>query len=127
MRGAAVLIVCTALAAVPANAGEAGDPQLGQVLFQRHCGTCHVVDRAVNVFGPHLMDVYGREAGSVRNFRYSYEMQVSGIVWDEETLDAIMVTPQKLVPGTIMYYRGLHDEDGRAHIIAYLKQQSEAE
>ena len=63
----------------------------------------------------------------MRNYRYSFEMQVSGIVWDEETLHAMMIDPQALVPGTIMYYRGLHNEDSRAHIIAFLKQRSEAQ
>jgi cytochrome c len=125
---AAVVLACLSIFAVASiPAAQAGDPQLGEVLFRTQCGTCHAIDRPRTVFGPHLVDIYGREAGAVRNFRYSYEMQVSGVVWDEETLDALMANPQAVVPGTIMYYRGLPNEEHRAHIIAYLKQQSGVE
>lgn len=126
MRVAVILFVSTAVVAASSGAGEAADPDLGEVLFRTHCATCHAIDLPRTVFGPHLVGVFGRKAGSVEGFRYSYELRVSGIVWDEETLDALMIDPQALVPGTIMYYRGLHNEDHRAHIIAYLKQQSAA-
>ena len=127
MRVAVILFVSTAVVVASTGAGDAADPDLGEVLFRTHCATCHAIDLPRTVFGPHLVGVFGRKAGSVGGFRYSYEMRVSGIVWDEETLDALMTDPQGLVPGTIMYYRGLNDEDNRAHIIAYLKQQSGAE
>ena len=51
-------------------------------------------------------------------------MRTSDIVWDEETLDALIANPQSVVPGTNMYFRGVPDPADRAHIIAYLKQQS---
>jgi cytochrome c len=54
-------------------------------------------------------------------------MGVSGIVWDEESLDVLITNPQELVPGTNMYFRGVPDPAERAHIIAYLKQRSGAE
>jgi cytochrome c len=127
VRAAVVFVVTTALGVASAGAGEAGDPQRGELLFRNHCGICHAIDRAHTVFGPHLVDVFEREAGSVRNYRYSYEMGVSGIVWDEESLDALMTDPQGLIPGTNMYFRGLPNESDRAHIIAYLKQLSQAE
>jgi cytochrome c len=127
VRVAAALVVSTALLVASPGSGQAGDPQLGEVQFQRHCGACHVIDRTLNVFGPHLVDVYGREAGSVPNFRYSFEMRVSGIVWDEETLDALIAHPQGYIPGTIMYSRGIRDEETRANIIAFLKQRSGVE
>ncbi len=63
----------------------------------------------------------------MRGYRYSYEMRTSGIVWDEETLDALIANPQEVVPGTNMYFRGLPDASDRADIIAYLKQQSQAD
>lgn len=127
LRGAVVLVVSAVLLAVSPGAVKAGDPRLGEVLFRSHCEICHSVDLPQNVFGPHLVGVFGREAGTVAGYRYSYEMRVSGIVWEEETLDALMVDPQKLIPGTIMYFRGLPSADDRAHIIAYLKQRSGVE
>ena len=119
-----VLAVSTPLFAGPAGAEDAADPELGEVLFDSHCGICHAIDRPHTVFGPHLVDVFGREAGSVRTYRYTFEMRTSDIVWDEETLDALIANPQSVVPGTNMYFRGVPDPADRAHIIAYLKQQS---
>jgi cytochrome c len=127
VRAAAAIVVYSALSAASAGAEEAGDPRRGELLFRNHCGICHAIDLPHTVFGPHLVDVFGREAGAVRNYRYSYEMGVSGIVWDEATLDALITDPQGLVPGTNMYFRGVQDPAERAHIIAYLKQQSGAD
>jgi cytochrome c len=117
----------TALVAASAGAEEAGDPRRGELLFRNHCGICHAIDLPHTVFGPHLVDVFGREAGTVPNYRYSYEMGVSGIVWDEETLDVLIANPQEIVPGTNMYFRGVPAPAERAHIIAYLKQRAGAE
>lgn len=121
------LVVSTPLFAGPAGAQDVADPELGEVLFDSHCGICHAIDRPHTVFGPHLVGVFGREAGSVRTYRYTYEMRTSDIVWDEETLDALIANPQSVVPGTNMYFRGVPDPAERAHIIAYLKQQSGAD
>ncbi|MEX2671315.1 MAG: c-type cytochrome [Phycisphaeraceae bacterium] len=122
----AAVLVATAFSAGSAGAQD-GDPRLGEVLFDNHCGICHAIDLPHTVFGPHLVDVFGREAGAVSNYRYTYEMRTSGIVWDEETLDALITDPQGLVPGTNMYFRGVPDPANRAHIIAYLKQKSQAD
>jgi cytochrome c len=51
-------------------------------LFRNHCSLCHAIDLPPTIFGPHLVDVFGREAGAVPNYRYSYDMGISGIVWD---------------------------------------------
>src|SRR5690606_30773188 len=125
VRAAAAIILFSVLNAASAGAGEAGDPRRGELLFRNHCGICHAIDLPHTVFGPHLVDVFGREAGMVPNYRYSYDMGVSGIGWDEATLDVLIADPQKLVPGTNMYFRGVPDPAERAHIIAYLKQQSQ--
>lgn len=127
MRLTVVLAVSAAMFAGNAGAQETADPELGQMLFDDHCGICHAVDLPHTVFGPHLVDVFGREAGSVRGYRYSYAMRTSGIVWDEEALDALIANPQGLIPGTNMYFRGVPDPAERAHIIAYLKQKAGAD
>jgi len=124
VRAAAAIVLFSALSAASAGAEEAGDPRRGELLFRNHCGICHAIDLPHTIFGPHLVDVFGREAGSVPNYRYSYDMGVSGIVWDEESLDVLIADPQELVPGTNMYFRGVPDAAERAHIIAYLKQQA---
>jgi len=65
----------------------AGDPALGEKVFKK-CKACHVVDSDKNKTGPHLVNIMGRQAGSVEGFtKYSKAIKESGIVWDEATLD----------------------------------------
>ena len=40
--------------------------------------------------------------------------------WDDATLDAYLVEPRKLVPGTKMIFAGLKDKKDRGDLIAYL-------
>jgi cytochrome c len=47
-------------------------------------------------------------------------MKASGIVWDEDSLDAYLADPQKVVPGNLMPFSGLADAKQRAELIRYL-------
>jgi cytochrome c2 len=47
-------------------------------------------------------------------------MKNSGIVWDDSSLDRLLATPQKLVPGSFMK-DSVADPADRADIIAYLE------
>jgi cytochrome c len=49
-------------------------------------------------------------------------MRRSGILWNEETLDAFLADPLRVVPGTAMGYAGVADAQERADLIAYLRQ-----
>ena len=48
-------------------------------------------------------------------------MKTSGIVWDEETLDAYIKAPRKYVKGTRMAFVGLKKDADRANVISYMK------
>ena len=48
-------------------------------------------------------------------------MKSSGIVWDEETLDAYLKAPKKYVKGTRMAFTGLKKDEDRANVIEYIK------
>ena len=111
-----------ALAAGPALAE--GNPAEGQKVYNK-CRACHVVDKEQNRVGPHLVGLFGREAGAVEGFNYSDEMKNSGIVWDEATLDAYLADPRGYIPGNKMAFPGLKKEDERADVIAYLKGAAE--
>ena len=63
----------------------------------------------------------GRHAGSVAGFRYSEAMKNSNIVWDEKSLDAYIMAPQKALPGTTMPFAGIPDQEERNDLIAYLE------
>ena len=116
--GAALGVVV--VAGGPALAQE-GDPAEGERVY-RMCMACHVVDQEQNRVGPHLVGLFGREAGSVEGFNYSNALKESGIVWDEETLDAYLEDPRGYIPGNIMAFPGVRQEQQRADLIAYLKQ-----
>ena len=76
--------------------------------------------------GPSLAGVLGRKAGSLASFhRYSDALKRSGIVWNEETLDAWIANPAALVPGNDMRFQGLGDAQMRHNLVAYLQAVAE--
>ncbi len=111
----AALILSSALPAF------AQDATAGKRIFSQ-CGMCHQVGpTARSVTAPALNGLFGREAGSVSNYRYSEAMKASGLVWDEDTFREYIKDPQAMVPGSTMFFR-LEDEKRIADLLAYLKQ-----
>lgn len=85
------------------------------------CVACHRVEvDAPAGIGPHLVGVVGAPAASRGDFKYSPALSNSGVVWDEATLDAFLANPQKVVPGTMMAFGGVANEEQRKEIIDYL-------
>ena len=99
----------------------AGDAAEGQKVY-RKCQACHVVDKEQNRVGPHLVGIFGREAGAVEGFRYSKAMSESGIVWSEETIAAYLRDPRGYIKGNRMAFAGLKKDEDVANVIAYLKE-----
>lgn len=97
-----------------------GDPAAGERVF-RQCQACHVVDAEQNRVGPHLVGIFGREAGAVDGFNYSPAMANSGIVWDEETIAAYLADPRGYISGNRMAFAGLRNPEQIADVIAYMK------
>ena len=67
--------------------------------------------------GPHLNDVFGREAGSLAGFRYSRAMReagAGGLVWTAATLDAFIAEPRAVVARSRMSFKGMEKADDRA-------------
>ena len=54
-----------------------GDAEAGEKVFNK-CKACHVADEAQNRVGPHLVGIFGRQAGSVEGFKYSDAMKGVG-------------------------------------------------
>ena len=106
------------------GSAQAGDIAKGEKTFKK-CAACHLVDKEKNKTGPHLVNLFGREAGSLESYKkYSKAIKTSGIVWNEETLDAYLENPKAYVKGTRMAFAGLRKEEDRANVIAYLKSYS---
>ena len=114
-------IVAGALALASTAALAQGDAAEGETVFNK-CKACHAVDQPQNKVGPHLVGVFGREAGSVEDFRYSDPLQESGITWNEETIAEYVADPRGYIPGNRMAFAGLQNETEIADLIAYLKQ-----
>ena len=120
-KAAGILGFTAALTMAASFALAEGDATAGEKVFKK-CKACHVIDKEKNRLGPHLVGVFGREAGAVDGFKYSKAMMESGITWDEATLDAYLADPKGYVPKNKMAFVGLKKEDDRANVIAYLKE-----
>ena len=114
------LVLMTLLASAGAAQAE-GDAAAGEKVFSK-CKACHVIDKPTNRVGPHLVGLFGREAGHVEGFKYSDAMKGSGLTWDEATLDKYLADPKGFIPKNKMAFAGLKNEQERANVIAYLKQ-----
>jgi len=99
----------------------AGDIKAGEKVFKK-CKACHYTDREKHKTGPHLVNIMGREAGSLEDYKkYSKAMKASGIVWDDTTLADYLRAPKKYVKGTKMAFVGLKKDADIENVIAYLK------
>jgi cytochrome c len=104
-----LIVFCQRSAAANASHGE--------TLYQG-CQDCHSLD--TNDVGPMHRGVFGRKAGSVADYSYSPALKGSNLTWNEDTLDRWLTDPQKLVPGSKMFYH-LDDAKDRADVVEYLK------
>ena len=65
----------------------------------------------------------GVPAGTLfgNEYPYSSALKESGIVWDDDTLDAFLKDPQSLIPGTVMGNEPMNDPMERQMMIGILK------
>jgi cytochrome c len=115
-----VLTLTAAAAALPMTAAQAQNADNGKSVFKQLCGICHTVVAGKNMVGPSLFGVIGRKSGSLPDFHYSDAMKSANLTWDEATLDKYLTNPRGVVPGTLMAYAGLKDDQKRKDLIAYL-------
>jgi cytochrome c len=121
---AAAALALIAGTATAAGTAQAGDAKAGEAIYSR-CLACNTL--AYDRTGPRHCGLFGRRAGSVRDFAYSDAMKRSSIVWNEKSLDRFLANPLTAVPGTAMGYAGVADPKERADLIAYLKRASVSE
>ncbi|NNG05407.1 MAG: cytochrome c family protein [Inquilinus sp.] len=117
-----IFVAFALLAAMPASA--AGDAAKGERLFAQ-CRACHSLGAGENRIGPHLHGLFGRAAGSVEGYAYSAAMRQSGVVWEQDSLDAHLAQPPKFIPGNkmgAMFARGVPNAQDREDLIAFLRQ-----
>jgi cytochrome c len=124
-RSTTVLAAAALILSSAVRADEA-DVINGQRLF-RACAACHSLEPNRNMTGPSLAGLWNRKAGSVPNFtRYSPALKSAGIVWNDETLDRWIESPQHLVPGNAMTFPGIKDAKARSDLLAFLRQTTKS-
>ncbi len=114
------VVMAASVMMTPVASAE-GDPEAGEKVF-RKCATCHEVKQEKNKVGPHLVGIFGRQSGSVEDFKYSDAMKNANITWNEETISEYVKNPKTYVEGNRMIFAGLKKEEDVANLIAYLKE-----
>jgi cytochrome c len=100
------------------KAAETTQVDQGKDLFARRCSGCHAAD--IDMEGPRLRGVYGRNAAGVPGFGYSDSLRKLNIRWDEKSLDRWLTDPSAMAPDTDMEFR-LGASEERKAVISYLK------
>ena len=98
------------------------DVEAGADFFDRKCANCHDHQKGgIHNKGPLLWNVFGRKAGSEKGFEYSESMKKSGHTWTFATLNYYLTRTDRAVPGRIMNFRGIRQDQKRANLLAYLR------
>ena len=107
-----------AIASLTARAADC-DRALGEQAFAK-CAACHSLQQGQQLMGPSLDHLRDRRAGSIEGFNFSSALRASGLIWNAETLDAFLRSPQSFVRGTVMPFGGLKDATERGALVCYL-------
>lgn len=101
------------------QAKPAGDAASGGKVFATRCAMCHGKGGKGGPLAPSLLGVVGSKAAASNSPRNSAALKASKLVWTERNLDAFLLAPRKLVPGTNMAIAVPQPAD-RKNVIAYL-------
>ncbi|WP_089278038.1 c-type cytochrome [Antarctobacter heliothermus] len=95
----------------------------GERQFMRKCSICHALTAGPSrKAGPTLHGVFGRQAGTLPDYRYSDTLDGSDIIWSETTIDALFDTgPDHYIPGSKMPMQVIARPEDRADLIGFLK------
>ena len=113
--------VLTLMLAASGAAAEDASIVAGRAFFNQRCQTCHNPGADAKTYGPSLVGVVGRRAGSIDGFAYSDALKNSGIVWTDTSLQAWMADNDGMLPGTRMRHIGVTDKAEQEMIVVYLK------
>lgn len=126
--GASLVLVFALMLPFPMGVlAKSDDPEqveanklLGKRAFFR-CRACHSLNKDdPHKVGPNLYGLFGREAGSLTDFKYSDAVKSSGVIWDRETLMLWLQSPATFIPNNQMAYAGTKSEKELDALIAYL-------
>lgn len=118
---AACCLLTTAANAQMTESGKDATIKAGQHMFEHRCRSCHADDPALKAYGPSLIGIVGRKAGSLEGFAYSDAMKSSGLVWTEGALRGWIADNTGFLPGTRMRHVGITDKQEQDYLLAYIK------
>jgi cytochrome c len=114
-----------AVMTVWASQAIAADVARGKLVYGE-CFGCHGIGPRASVkVGPPLNGLLGRRWASYPGYDYSAGLRAGGAAgkhWTVALLNAWLIDPRHLVPGTKMGFAGLPSARDRADVIAYLDQ-----
>ena len=95
----------------------------GEKQFLRKCSICHTLDKEGQFrAGPSLYGVFGRTAGTLKEYPYSEALLSSSLIWTEETISELFTKgPHIVTPGTKMPLQRIKNDKDRIDLIDYLK------
>lgn len=113
-------LISTAASAQMTESGKDATVKAGHHMFEHRCRSCHADDPALKAYGPSLIGVVGRKAGSLEGFAYSDAMKASGLVWTEGALRGWIADNTGFLPGTRMRHVGITDKQEQDYLLAYI-------
>jgi len=101
----------------------------GERQFARKCSICHTLTPSSGRrAGPTLHGLFGREAGTVADYRYSETLREADLVWTAQTIDALFAQgPDHYIPGSKMPMQRIKAPQDRADLIGYLREATRDE
>lgn len=113
-------VVLALLAGTTLAAHAAGDPAKGKNVYKR-CVVCHTDDKGGgDALGPNLFGIVGRKAATRPGYAYSAQLKAANITWTEANLVKWSAAPQRMVPGTKMFFAGISSKNQQADLVAYM-------
>ena len=98
-----LIIIIMIMATKISYAEEAADSMVvGKKIFNQECAACHSFDAKDDMMGPHLANIIGRKAGSLKGIDYSRAMKKAGIIWDKKSLNQFIKNSVKFIPNSKM-------------------------
>ena len=101
------------------------DASKGAIIFKK-CVSCHTIDKGGdNKIGPNLFGIVDAPVAHHADYTYSNAMKETEGKWTYAALNDYLFKPRRYVPGTKMSFVGIKDDQERADVIAYLRENSD--
>lgn len=92
----------------------------------KKCIACHTFGKGEpNRVGPNLYGIVGRAKAAVAGFNYSAALKGKGGNWTIDDLNAYLLNPKAMIPGTNMNFAGIPRSTERADLLSYLNSKSD--